>query len=98
MQNTIVSALFNGATSQTRGLMLTNALNFSLPAKFDEFICQELMVTLDQAQDFIYEYKRFIVLQGLANTNLYPSEAVEKVWCIHIVHSKNYIEFCNKVT
>ena len=47
MQGTIQSALFNGATTQTWGLMLTNALNFSLPAKFDEFLCQELMITLD---------------------------------------------------
>lgn len=55
-------------------------------------------MTLDQADDFIHEYKRFIVLQGLANTHLYPSEGIEKVWCIHMVHSKNYIEFCNSVT
>lgn len=55
------------------------------------------MITLDQARDFIYEYKWFIVMQGLANTYLYPSEAVDKIWQIHMAHGKNYVEFCMKV-
>jgi len=55
------------------------------------------MVTLDQAQDFIHEYKRYMVMQGLANTMLYPSEPVERVWCIHMAHTKNYVKFCMKV-
>lgn len=55
------------------------------------------MITLDQAQDFIYEYRRFIVLQALANTRLYPSESVEKVWLIHMAHTKNYVEFCKAI-
>jgi len=36
-------------------------------------------------------------LQGLANTYLYPSEPIDKVWCIHMAHGKNYIDFCMKV-
>lgn len=67
MEGNIQNAYFNGTSPQSRGVMLNNCNNFTMPLKFDEYVCQELMVTLDQAQDFIFEYKRFIVLQGLSN-------------------------------
>jgi hypothetical protein len=77
--------------------MLNRAYGFSMPLKFDEFVCQELMVTLDQAQDFIHEYQRYIVMQGLSKVPLYPSEPVEKVWEIHMAHGINYVRFCMTV-
>jgi hypothetical protein len=96
-QGAINTACFNNMDGQQRGIMLGNALAFALPLKFDEFICQELMVTLDQAQDFIHEYRRYIVMQGLSSVPLYPSEPVEKVWLIHMAHTTNYVRFCTKV-
>jgi len=89
---------YNGTDAQSRGVMLGNALSYPMPLKFDEFICQELMITLDQAQDFIHEYRRYMVMQGLSNVPLYPSEPVEKVWCIHMAHTKNYVRFCMKTS
>ena len=97
MEDTINHAAANKTPSSVRGQILQFSQSAILPLKFDEFVCQELMVTLDQAQDFIYEYRRFIALQALANCRLYPSEVIEKVWKIHMVCSKNYIKFCDKI-
>lgn len=97
MQPQVHHACFNGTVESVRGLMVGNAYQYKLPAKFNEFIMQELMVTLDQADDFIYEYRRFIILQALSGQRLYPSEAVDKVWKIHMGYGKNYVQFCMKV-
>ena len=67
-----------------------------LPFNFDQFVAQELMVSVDQAQDFIFEYRRFMYLYGLTSYKLYPSEQVEKVWLIHMACGTNYIDFCDK--
>lgn len=72
-------------------------MNFRLPAKFDEFLSQEIMVTIQEAREWIFEYRRFFVLLGMSNTKLYPSEQIEKVWMIHQSYSRNYFEMSNAV-
>lgn len=67
-----------------------------LPFNFDQYVSQELMVSIDQAQDMIFEYRRFLLLYGLTNFKLYPSEQIEKVWLIHMSFGVNYIDFCSK--
>lgn len=79
-----------------RSQTLNKVMNEYLPFNFDQYVAQELMVSLDQAQDMIFEYRRFILLFGLTGFKLYPSEQVEKVWCIHMAFSVNYIDYCTK--
>lgn len=72
---------------------LQKIMSGALPFKFDEFVAQELMISIDQAIDMIFEYRRFILLYGLTGYKLYPSEQIEKVWLIHMAHGTNYIKF-----
>lgn len=81
---------------QTRVTFLKKVMSSKLPFQFDQFVAQELMVSIDQAIDMIFEYRRFIVLYGLTGYKLYPSEQIEKVWLIHMVHGTNYIKFCDE--
>jgi len=76
-----------------RGQALHRVMNEYLPFNFDQYVSQELMVSLDQAQDMIFEYRRFMLLYGLTTFKLYPSEQIEKVWLIHMSFSPNYIDF-----
>lgn len=71
-------------------------MQYKLPSKFEEFVAQELMVSIDQANDIIFEYRRFIFMIGNSGYKLYPSEQVEKVWLIHMAHSTNYVKMCNE--
>eukprot|EP00343_Euplotes_focardii_P009474 CAMPEP_0205828048 /NCGR_PEP_ID=MMETSP0206-20130828/33952_1 /ASSEMBLY_ACC=CAM_ASM_000279 /TAXON_ID=36767 /ORGANISM="Euplotes focardii, Strain TN1" /LENGTH=340 /DNA_ID=CAMNT_0053129497 /DNA_START=749 /DNA_END=1771 /DNA_ORIENTATION=+ len=75
---------------------LERVMSEYLPLNFDQYVSQELMVSLDQAQDMIFEYRRYIFLYGLTSFKLYPSEQVEKVWLIHMAFGPNYIDFCTK--
>ena len=76
-----------------RGSALQKIMNGNLPFNFDQYVAQELMISIDQAIDFIFEYRRFILLYGLTNFKLYPSEQIEKVWLIHMSFSNNYIDY-----
>lgn len=67
-----------------------------LPYKFEEYVAQELMISIDQANDMIFEYRRWILLLGITKVRLYPSEQIEKVWLIHMAHSNSYLKFCDK--
>jgi len=42
----------------------------------------------------ITEYRRFIFLAGLGRGEVTPSEAVDQVWHLHLVYTRDYREFC----
>jgi hypothetical protein len=71
-------------------------MTFQLPNRLEEFVAQELMISVDQANDIIFEYRRFILMYGNTGYKLYPSEQIEKVWLIHMSHGANYVKFCNE--
>ena len=71
-------------------------MKFNFPETLVTHVADELMISEQQAEDIIYEYRRFMMIEGMTNYKLYPSEAIEKVWLIHMGYGKNYIEFCKK--
>jgi hypothetical protein len=78
-----------------RATALQKLMAYTLPSRFEEFVSQEVMISIDQARDIIFEYRRFILMYGNTAYKLYPSEQIEKVWLIHMAHGTNYIKFCN---
>lgn len=75
---------------------IQKVMKFPLSIKLEELVTQELMISVDQAKDIIFEYRRFILMYGTTGRNLYPSEKIEKVWLIHMSCSSNYVQFCNQ--
>lgn len=73
---------------------LTGVMKHKMPLNFADAVAQELLISKQQAEDNIFEYRRFIILCGMANQKLYPSETIEKVWLLHMAYSSNYIKFC----
>lgn len=95
MSPAIPHAYLKDQDPNSRMQALQKVMTSHLPLKFEEFVAQELMVSIDQANDMIFEYRRFLLLSGITAYKLYPSEQIEKVWLIHMAHGTNYIKFCN---
>lgn len=57
----------------------------------------ENLIPLDTAMKWIEEYLWFLVLSNHAQGFVpIPSEAVDKIWNIHMQHTKQYWEWCKK--
>jgi hypothetical protein len=67
-------------------------MDFEFPPTLVVHVSRELMVSIQQAEDAIFEYRKFIMIEGMTKYKLYPSELIEKVWLIHMGYSGNYIE------
>ena len=67
-----------------------NIFEHEMPVTMQTHVSRELMISETQAQDMIFEYRRFIILEGMTNYKLYPSEPIDKVWQIHMSYSENY--------
>lgn len=54
--------------------------------------------TLDQARQAVEEYRRFCFLACVAGHPVTPSEEVDAVWHLHLLHTRDYWEvFCPHV-
>ena len=58
---------------------------------------REVMISEQQARDLLFEYRRFMILEGLTEYKMYPSQPIERVWLIHMGYSSNYIQLCKKL-
>lgn len=45
----------------------------------------------------IEEYKRFIYIDAVAEHDVTPSDQVDQVWHAHVLHTRDYAKFCQKV-
>ena len=43
------------------------------------------------------EYKRFVALAALATQPVIPSDAIEQVWHLHVLHTVAYAHFCTHI-
>lgn len=65
---------------------------------FVKRLARENCLTIDGAEAAILEYRRFCYLQCLSPTGLTPSHAVDQVWHLHLLHTRDYWQhFCAKV-
>lgn len=68
----------------------------SLP--FSVRLARENGWTLRQAQQAVFEYKRFVFLTAVAGHSVCPSEAVDAVWHAHLCYTRSYWQdLCGKL-
>lgn len=54
--------------------------------------------TIERARGAIDEYRRFCFLCGIADGPLTPSQEVDEVWHLHLIHTRDYWQqFCAQV-
>ena len=51
--------------------------------------------TLDYTEDVFKEYQKFLYLRNI-NSNLSPSDDIDKFWHAHILNTKSYYDYCIK--
>lgn len=56
---------------------------------------REYDLTDDYVNMAINEYGRFLYLHTISK-QVVPGRVIDKVWHDHILHTKEYTEFCNK--
>lgn len=67
-------------------------------ASFVKRLARENAWRPEQAQAALLEYRRFCYLQRLSATGLTPSHAVDQVWHLHLLYTRDYWQqFCGKV-
>ena len=45
----------------------------------------------------ISEYKKFLLLAKIGFEEVVPSESINKIWCLHILHTKAYQNFSREI-
>lgn len=67
-------------------------------AAFTRRLARENLWTIAHAQAVVQEYRRFCYLACTAGGEITPSDAVDQVWHLHLIHSRDYWEhFCPDV-
>lgn len=67
-------------------------------ASFVQKLVRENAWSEKRAEQAILEYKKFIYLCVTQNSVMVPSDAVDRVWHLHLLYTKNYWqEFCGQV-
>lgn len=65
---------------------------------FTRRLAREQGWSLEQTRDVIDEYRRFCFLACISNADVTPSDAVDEVWHLHLIHSRDYWQtFCPQV-
>ncbi len=64
---------------------------------FSKRLAAENLWTHEYALRVIEEYKRFCFLAMYAGHPVTPSDAVDQAWHLHLLHSKDYDNFCSNV-
>lgn len=65
---------------------------------FIKRLARENCWTMEAAHAAVLEYRRFCYLQRLSATGLTPSHAVDQVWHLHLLYTRDYWQhFCAKV-
>lgn len=71
---------------------------FSFDVSFRKRLARENNWSEEFTELAIAEYKKFVFLAAVANQPLAPSEVVDKVWHLHLIHTHSYWqEFCPKI-
>jgi len=78
-------------------MCFNSIIDFEFPESFTTHISRELMISTQQAEDSVCEYRKFMMIEGMTKYKLYPSELIDKVWLIHMSYSTNYINFCKQL-
>jgi hypothetical protein len=68
--------------------------NWKMPPRFVQRVAMENCWDLKKAESGIDEYKKFMILAAISPTPVTPSDEVDQIWHLHIVHMKNYSDFC----
>ncbi len=65
---------------------------------FSRRLAEEQHWTVDFAARAIDEYRRFLLLAATAGQPVCPSEAVDQVWHLHLIHTRSYWQrLCHEV-
>ncbi len=82
--------------SVEQGLALAEVLN-STPLPFNvEYLQYKLKWEKSFGLLAMREYYKFLILAKISKVEITPSEAIDEVWHLHILHTKNYAEFNDK--
>ena len=65
-----------------------------MPARFTERVSMENCWSLEKSKKGIEEYKKFMILASISPTPVTPSDEVDQIWHLHIVHMRDYSQFC----
>lgn len=70
----------------------TDLIDMSFPVQLVNTLAWEQRISVQEAKDWITEYKKFLVLVYLTDgrTTLYPSEIISRVWRLHVQFFRNY--------
>ncbi|MFO0515325.1 MAG: hypothetical protein ACK5YA_00570 [bacterium] len=71
--------------------------NLSLPANFVVNFGIDHLLSLNRANDYVNEYKKFLFVSFVGNASLCPSEQVDLVWHYHQCYTKQYRDFSKMI-
>ena len=69
-------------------------LNWKMPPRFIERVSMENCWDLNKSEKAVFEYKKFMILATISPTPVTPSDEIDQIWHLHIVHMRDYSQFC----
>jgi len=73
-----------------------NFQNIQLPQNFAFFFARHHLISIQRANIYIDEYKKFLYLSHVTKLEQTPSEEVDQVWHYHITYLEDYKSFSSQ--
>ena len=71
--------------------------NYVFSSKYLDILMDRLMLSAIEAELLIAEYKKFLIMSVICNFPIAPSGYVDEAWHLHMLFTKEYIDFSKKV-
>ena len=68
-----------------------------IPEMVNKKLVSKLLITQSLAEEYVAEYKRFLLMAACSKFMVSPSEQVDHVWHLHQICTKEYRDFCFEV-
>jgi hypothetical protein len=80
--------------SKENAICFTDIMSWEMPPRFVERLRDENCWTHDYAAKCIDEYKKFMLLAAVSPKAVTPSDEIDQVWHLHVIHMRDYSKFC----
>lgn len=82
-----------GEKKQRHGGVLIRPINDTITPRIYAELNQKYQWTFEFTEILVKQYEKFIFLRA-RNSKLSPSDDIDKIWHQHIVHFRNYVDYC----